>query len=64
MIKRDLSLYGKYEAAVAALAKVRIIPTKVNAMIHRMNTKADSYIQAEAEELLTLNWKTVARKPG
>ena len=44
--------------------RVHIIPKKVNAMIHRMNTKADSYIQAEEEELLTLNWKTVAKKPG
>ena len=64
MIKREVSLYGRYEAAVAGLAKARIIPKKVNAMIHRMNTKADSYIQAEEEELLTLNWKTVASKPG
>ncbi|MEZ5381419.1 MAG: methyltransferase domain-containing protein [Microthrixaceae bacterium] len=63
MIKKEVALYGKYEAAVAALAKVRIIPKKVNAMIHRMNANADSYIRAEEAELLTLNWKTVAQKP-
>lgn len=40
------------------------MPEKVDAMLQRMNTNFASYIQAEKEELTTLNWKHVAQKPA
>jgi hypothetical protein len=37
---------------------------KTNALMGRMNENSHSYIRAEQEELLTLNWHCVGEKPG
>lgn len=62
-IKREVALFDKYEAVFSFLAKIRVIPRKTDAMMQRMNENSHSYIQAEEEELLTLNWHCVAQKP-
>ena len=48
---------------VKFLAKVHVIPRKTAAMMQRLNENSQSYIQAEEEELLTLNWHCVGQKP-
>ncbi|MEZ5170514.1 MAG: methyltransferase domain-containing protein [Acidimicrobiia bacterium] len=62
-IRKEVALYDRYEAVFKALAKVRVIPRKLDAMIQRMHENGHSYIQAEEEELLTLNWNYVLEKP-
>ena len=64
MIRKENALYNKYEFIINSLAKIRVIPRKIDAMIRRMNTNCDSYIKAEEQELLTLNWRLVAQKPA
>ncbi len=64
MIQRERALYDKYEWLGGLLAKVHIIPSRVDAMLTRMNTNVDSYIEAEEFGLITLNWKLVAQKPA
>jgi sterol 24-C-methyltransferase len=63
MIKKEVALFDRYEAVFKALAKVHVIPKRTDAMMQRMNENSQSYIQAEEEELLTLNWHCVAQKP-
>ena len=46
------------------LAKLHIIPSRDDAMLTRMNTNVDSYIEAEKLGLLTLDWKLVAQSPS
>ena len=62
MIKKEVALFDRYEAVFKLLAKIHVIPKKTNAMMQRMNENSHSYIQAEEEELLTLNWHCVGRK--
>ncbi|MDP6894654.1 MAG: class I SAM-dependent methyltransferase [Acidimicrobiales bacterium] len=62
MIKKEVSLFDKYEAMFRFLCKVHLIPKKTNALMERMNENSQSYIQAEEEGLLTLNWHCVGRK--
>lgn len=64
MIERERALYDKYEWVGRILATVRVIPARVDAMLSRMNTNVDSYIEAERLGLLTLNWKLVAELPA
>lgn len=64
MIKKEVALFDKYEAVFKALARVRVIPRKTNALMQRLNENSQSYIQAEEEELLTLNWHCVGQKPA
>ena len=64
MIKKEVALFDKYEAVFKALAKVGVIPRKTNALMQRLNENSQSYIQAEEEELLTLNWHCVGQKPA
>jgi len=64
MIKKEVALFDKYEAAFKALAKVRLIPKKTDALMQRLNENSQSYIRAEEEELLTLNWHCVGQKPA
>ena len=45
------------------LAKVHLIPMKTDALMKRLNENSQSYIRAEEEELLTLNWHCVGQKP-
>jgi len=63
MIKREVALYDKYEAIVSFLSTIRLIPRKIFLMIRRMHANCESYIKAEEEELLTLNWYAVMQKP-
>ncbi len=64
MIKKEVALYDRYEAIFKALAKIRVIPKKTNALMGRLNENSQSYIQAEEAELLTLNWYCVGQKPN
>ncbi len=64
MIEKEVALYDKYEAVFSFLAKIHAIPEKIAAMITRMHDNSRSYIRAEEEGLLTLNWNYVAQKPG
>ena len=64
MIKKEVALFDKYEAVFKALARVHVIPRKTNALMQRLNENSQSYIQAEEEELLTLNWHCVGQKPA
>jgi len=63
MIKKEVSLFDKYETLFRFLNKIHLIPKKTNALMQRMNENSQSYIQAEEEELLTLNWHCVGQKP-
>lgn len=64
MIKKEVALFDKYEAAFKFLAKVHVIPKKTDALMQRLNENSQSYIQAEEEGLLTLNWHCVGEKPA
>ncbi|MCZ7536850.1 MAG: class I SAM-dependent methyltransferase [Acidimicrobiia bacterium] len=64
MIKKEIALYDKYEAVFSFLTRARVMPRKISAMISRMHDNSRSYIQAEEEELLTLNWNYVAQMPA
>ena len=63
MIKKEVSLFDKYESLFKFLSKIYLIPKKTSALLQRMNENSQSYIQAEEEELLTLNWHCVGQKP-
>lgn len=64
LIKKEVALFDRYETVFKILAKVHAIPKKTNALMQRMNFNSRSYIQAEEEELLTLNWHCVGQKPA
>ncbi len=64
MIKKEVALYAKYVRVTDALAKIRVIPKKTDALLNRLHKYSQSYIQAEEEELLSLNWHCVGRKPA
>lgn len=63
MIKKEVALYGRFEKIFSSLSRMHLVPRKVDAMLRRMNSNCTSYIEAEEEELITLNWKYVTRKP-
>lgn len=63
LIKKEVALFSRYEAVFRFLTKVHLIPAKTDALLQRMNANSASYIQAEEEELLTLNWHCVGQKP-
>ncbi len=64
MIKKEVALFDRYEAIYKALARLRIIPPKTQALLGRMNKNSHSYIEAEEAGLLTLNWNCVGQKPA
>lgn len=64
MVKKEVALFDRYEAVFKFLAKIHLIPRKTDAMMQRMNENSHSYIQAEEEELLTLDWHCVGQKPA
>jgi len=64
LIKKEVALFTRYEKVFRFLAKLHLIPTKTDQLMQRMNANSLSYIQAEEEELLTLNWHCVGQKPG
>ncbi len=45
-------------------ARLDLIPGKTNTLMGRMNANSHSYIRAEEEALLTLNWHCVGQKPS
>ena len=64
LIKKEVALFTRYEAVFKFLAKLHLIPKKTDALMQRMNANSLSYIQAEEEQLLTLNWHCVGQKPA
>ncbi len=62
-IKKEVALYDKYEAAFAILSTIRVLPQKIFKLIRRLHANAESYIKAEEQELLSLNWYAVMQKP-
>jgi sterol 24-C-methyltransferase len=64
MVKKEVALFDRYEAAFRFLAKIHVIPAKTDAMMQRMNENSHSYIRAEEAALLTLNWHCVGQKPA
>jgi len=64
MIKKERALYDRFNDISATLSKIRLIPRKLDTMLQRMNTNCASYIEAEEQELITLNWYYVAEKPA
>ncbi len=63
LIKKEVALFSKYEATFKFLARAHLVPKRTAALLQRMNKNSQSYIQAEEEELLTLNWHCVGEKP-
>lgn len=64
LIKKEVALFTRYEKVFRLLARLHIIPKKTDALMQRMNANSMSYIQAEEEELLSLNWHCVGEKPA
>jgi sterol 24-C-methyltransferase len=64
LIKKEVALFTRYEKVFRFLARLHIIPKKTDALMQRMNANSMSYIQAEEEELLSLNWHCVGEKPA
>lgn len=64
LIKKEVALFTRYEKVFRFLARLHIIPKKTDALMQRMNANSMSYIQAEQEQLLTLNWHCVGEKPA
>ena len=64
MIRKERALYDRFNVIAARLAKMRLIPKKIDAMLQRMNTNCASYIEAEELGLITLNWRYVLQKPA
>lgn len=62
-IKKEVSLYSKYQAVFSFLSAIRIIPRKIFLLIQRMHANAESYIKAEEQGLIDLNWYAVMQKP-
>lgn len=61
-IKKEVALYDKYEKAFAFLSKIHVIPRKIFLLIRRMHANCNSYITAEEEGLISLNWYAIMRK--
>ncbi len=64
MIIKERALYDRFNGLAGKLASARLIPRRIDEMLIRMNTNCGSYIEAEQQDLLTLNHLIVARKPG
>jgi sterol 24-C-methyltransferase len=64
LIKKEVALFTRYERVFRLLARLHLIPKKTDALMQRMNANSESYIQAEQEKLLSLNWHCVGRKPA
>ena len=62
LIKKEVALFDRYETVFKILSRLHLIPGKANALMGRMNENSHSYIRAEEEELLTLNWHCVGQK--
>jgi len=63
MIKKEIVLYDKYEAVFSFLSTIRVVPKKIFQLLRRLHANAESYIKAEEERLISLNWYAVMQKP-
>lgn len=63
MIRKERALYDRFNEIFSFLSRMHLVPQKIDTMLQRMNTNCASYIEAEEEELITLNWKYVTQKP-
>jgi hypothetical protein len=45
------------------LSTIRLVPKKIFQLLRRLHANAESYIKAEEEGLLSLNWYAVMQKP-
>ncbi len=64
MIRKERALYDRFNGIFSFLSRMHLVPEKIDTMMQRVNTNCASYIEAEEEELITLNWKYVTQKPG
>ncbi len=64
MIRKERALYGRYNRIAERLTRLHVIPAKLAAMLKRMDENSASYETAEERELISLNWRFVARKPA
>lgn len=64
LIKKEVALFDRYETVFKLLARLDLIPVKTSTLTGRMKANSHSYIRAEEEELLTLNWHCVGQKPS
>ncbi len=62
-IKKEVALYDKYEAVASFLATIHVLPRKLFKLLRRLHANAESYIKAEEQGLLSLNWYAVMQKP-
>ncbi len=62
-IKKEVALYDKYEAITSFLSTIRVFPKRFFKLMRRLHANAESYIKAEEEELISLNWYAVMQKP-
>jgi sterol 24-C-methyltransferase len=63
MIRMENALYERFERTFSFLSTIHLVPRKIDTMLRRMHINCESYIKAEEEELITLNWKYVTQKP-
>lgn len=64
MIRKENKLYNRFNGIFSFLSRIHLVPKKIDAMLERMNANCESYVEAEEEGLLTLNWRFVAQKPA
>ena len=63
-IKKEVALSDRYEELFSFLSTIRVIPRKIFLLIRRMHANCESYIKAEEEGLISLNWYAIMRKPA
>ncbi len=63
-IKKEVALYDRYEELFSFLSTIRVIPRKIFLLIRRMHANCESYIRAEEESLISLNWYAIMQKPS
>lgn len=62
-IKKEVALYENYQTIFSFLTRIKILPRKIFLLIKRMHANAESYIKAEEEGLIDLNWYAIMQKP-
>lgn len=64
MIVKERATYDRFNDIAERLAKLHVIPAKVDTMLQRLNSNCASYIEAEQLELVTINWRWELKKPA
>lgn len=62
-IKKEVALYERYQNIFKFLSTIRVVPRKIFLLIQRVHANCESYIKAEEEGLLSLNWYATMQKP-